>query len=60
MEHAGFDGLHNPTGAMLVCVALLLITGVIMFGAFMVKIAMQREKETRARLRQVHQDRKNQ
>ncbi len=60
MEHAGFDGLHNPFGAFLVCAALLLITAVIIFGAFFVKLAMQREKEQRAQMKQALKDRKNQ
>ncbi len=60
MEHAGFDGLHNPYGAMLVCVSLLLITAIIMFGSFMVKVAMRREKAMRAQMRQAHEDHKNQ
>jgi hypothetical protein len=60
MEHAGFDALHSPFGAFLVCASLLLITAVIMFGAFMVKLAMQREKELRARMREAHDERKNQ
>jgi hypothetical protein len=58
MEHAGFDGLHNPFGAMLVCVSLLFLTAIIMFGAFMVKLAMRREKAMRAEMRQAREDRK--
>jgi len=60
MEHAGFDGLHNPFGAMLVCGSLLLITAVIIFGSAMVKMAMRREKAMRAQMRQALEDRKNQ
>jgi hypothetical protein len=59
MEHAGFDGLHNPFGAMLVCVALLLITAIIMFGSFMVKMAMQRDKAMRAEMRKAYDESKN-
>jgi len=59
MEHAGFDGLHNPYGAMMVCVALLLLSAMIMFGASMVKIAMKREKAMRAEMRQAQEDKKN-
>lgn len=60
MEHAGFDGLHNPFGVMLVCVSLLLITAVIMFGAFFVKLAIRRDTEMRARMRQAHEKNKKQ
>ena len=38
-------------GVMLVCFALLLVTAVILFGAFMVKQAMFREKEVRSKMR---------
>ncbi len=51
MEHAGFDKLQSPMGVMLVCFALLLVTAVILFGAFMVKQAMFREKEVRSKMR---------
>ncbi len=60
MEHAGFDGLHNPFGAMLVCAALLLVTAIMIFGAFFVKLAMRREKEVRDALRRAQQQRKDQ
>jgi hypothetical protein len=59
MEHAGFDALHNPTGAMLVCMALLLVTAVIIFGSLMVKMAMQRDAAMRAELRKAKEERKN-
>ncbi len=51
MEHAGFDGLHSPFGVAMVCVGLLMITGLIMFGAVMVKAAMAREKAVREAMR---------
>ena len=60
MEHAGFDALHNPFGAMLVAVSLLFLTGIIIFGSFMVKAAMVREKEVRAKMRRAHEESKNQ
>ena len=60
MAHAGFDGLHNPLGVMLVIVSLLFLTAIIIFGSFMVKAAMVREKAVRAELRRAHEERKNQ
>ena len=59
MEHSGFDGLHNPYGAMLLCVSLLFLTAVIMFGSIMVKAAMIRDKASRAKMRRAHEDKKN-
>ena len=60
MEHAGFDRLHTPFGAMLVCIALLLITAVIMVGSVMVKAAMVREKAVRTAMREARDNQKNQ
>ena len=59
MEHAGFDGLHNPYGAMLVCVSLLFLTAIIMFGSIFVKAAMIRDKAVRAEMRKARDDAKN-
>jgi hypothetical protein len=52
MEHAGFDALHSPFGAAMVCVGLLMISGIIMFGSVLVKAAMAREKAVRQSMRE--------
>ena len=56
MEHAGFDGLHNPLGVALVCASLLFITAIIIFGSTLVKAAMAREKAVRQQMREGKQD----
>jgi len=58
MEHAGFDGLHNPLGVAMVCASLLLFSAMIVFGAGLIKRAMRREKEMRARMRQARAESK--
>ncbi len=60
MEHAGFDGLHNPLGALLVAVSLLMLTAVIIAGSFFVKAAMKREKAVRDAMRQAYLEKKKQ
>lgn len=56
MSHAGFDGLHNPMGLLVITVSFFLLTAVIIGGSFLVKAAQIREKEVRAKLRQEHLD----
>lgn len=60
MEHAGFDNLHNPMGALLVGMGLLLVTAIIMFGSAYVKVAMRREKAMRAEMKAAHKRNLNQ
>jgi hypothetical protein len=59
MEHAGFDGLHNPAGMLALALSLLAITWIIIFGSFKVKAAMIREKAMRAEMRRAHEETKN-
>jgi len=59
MQHAGFDKLHSPQGAMLVCMSLLLLTAIIIAGSFLFRAGQRRESAARAELRKAHEEAKN-
>lgn len=51
MDHAGFDGLHNPLGVAMVCLGLFLTSAIIIFGSAMLKVAMAKDKAVRQSLK---------
>jgi hypothetical protein len=51
MSHAGFDGLHTPAGFALIVASGMFLIVAILFGAYFVKQAQEREKVVRAKLR---------
>ncbi len=53
MQHAGFDGLNNPQGVLLIFACLLLVTGIIIGGAFLFRSATRKDEEMRAEMRRV-------
>ena len=60
MQHAGFDNLHNPQGAILVCVSILFLTAIIIGGSFLFRKGQMRENAIRAELRRAHEEKKKQ
>ncbi len=58
MQHAGWDELHNPQGAFLVAACLLILTGIIMGGAFMFRAGQRREALERAALKKARNNQK--
>jgi hypothetical protein len=50
--NAGFVGLHNPTGEMLVVFFLLFTFALIVAGGMFFRIAQQRDQEVRKRLKE--------
>lgn len=59
MEHAGFDQLNTPQGVLIVFASLLIVTGIIIGGAFLFRANQVRDSEQRAEMRRLHEQKKN-